>query len=140
MIGLLIVAHAPLASAMADVVEHILGEQPAFSVVDVNPDAPREENVSRLQATLEPLDTGDGVLVLTDIMGATPANLARDFLRKDDIIMIGGLSVPLLIKVLTNRTPDTTLPALLQSVMAVGPRFAQIVAAAEDQPHDGVVH
>ncbi|MCD8505112.1 MAG: PTS sugar transporter subunit IIA [Burkholderiaceae bacterium] len=74
-VAVAIVAHAPLGSALKSVAEHIFGEHPGLTVIDVLPGACAEDSTESLINRLKRLDTGAGVLLLTDLPGASPANI-----------------------------------------------------------------
>lgn len=99
MIGILIVTHQPLGSSLLHCIEHILGKPPALLVnYEISPQVDPDEAVSNLQAMLITLDQGSGVLILTDLYGATPANIAGRLLQSGKVECLTGLNLPMLLK------------------------------------------
>lgn len=108
MIGIVVVAHAPVASALAECARHVLGELPALAVSDVQADEPPEPAARELAGRIAALDDGAGVLVLTDIKGATPSNIAHsacELARAAGVAcdLVAGLNAPMLLRALSYR-------------------------------------
>jgi PTS system ascorbate-specific IIA component len=107
MIGILIVAHDTLGDSLVKAVTHVLGTRPAqFEVVSV---AAADDPLALLPAArsaVDRLDTGDGVVVFSDIFGATPSNLAGKLVRPGHIELIAGVNLPMLVRAFTYRTRD----------------------------------
>ncbi|MCO6504735.1 MAG: PTS mannose transporter subunit IIA [Snodgrassella sp.] len=105
MIGLMIVTHETVGQANLQLIEHIFGSIPEkIAVVGVRSDDSVEQIHAEVVKNLSMLNYGSGVLILTDIFGATPCNLVRQLLRQDNIILLTGLNAPMLIKALQNFT------------------------------------
>jgi len=102
MVGVLIVAHGALGEALIHGTSHVLGKRPlqvqqlGVTVHD-DPDA----ILPQAQELVRQLDSGDGVLVLTDILGATPSNIATRLLKPGKVEGLSGASLPMLIRALT---------------------------------------
>lgn len=104
MIGILIVAHGSLADSLVDCAAHVLGRAPEkLATLDFIGHADPDERESVLQARLLELDEGDGILVLTDVYGATPSNTLCRLLEPTHIEGISGVNLPMLIKALNYR-------------------------------------
>jgi mannose PTS system EIIA component len=104
MIGILIIAHEQLGESLIDCASHMLGERPkqlsALAVkCDVEPDALLQE----AQVIANQLDSGDGVLVLSDIYGGTPCNIATKLVSSNHSQGVSGLNLPMLIVALSYR-------------------------------------
>ena len=113
MIGILIVSHGAFGESLIHSASHVLGKRPLFLrqlgvTVHDDPDAilPVAEDLIRF------LDQGQGVLVLTDIYGATPSNIAVRLLRPGKVEGLAGVNLPMLIRALTYR--DEPLEAVLE--------------------------
>jgi mannose PTS system EIIA component len=105
MIGVLIVAHDSLAESLVRAVTHVLGGRPAqFESFSVKATDDPLALLPQARAALERLDTGDGVVVFSDIFGATPCNLAVKLLRAGRIEGIAGVNLPMLVRAFTYRT------------------------------------
>ncbi len=106
MIGLMLLTHDEIGQAFLAAVTHIFGSTPpALTVLEILPDQGLEESRLRLRQALERLDEGDGVLVLTDLFGATPSNLLSTVLRPGRVEAVSGLNLPMLLRALSRR-PD----------------------------------
>jgi mannose PTS system EIIA component len=119
MIGLLIVAHGTLGESLIHCASHVMGKRPLYLrqlgvTVHDDPEAilPQGRDLIRF------LDQGDGVLVMTDIFGATPSNIACKLLAAGRVEGISGVNLPMLIRALTYR--EKTLPELIQKAIAGG--------------------
>ncbi len=119
MIGLLIVAHGNLGKSLIDCAQHVMGGPlPFLQSLEVSQrDAP-ETLLPRGQALLRQLDQGAGVLVMSDIFGATPANIARRLLNPGQVEGVSGINLPMLIRAITYR--DKTLPLLVEKALSGG--------------------
>lgn len=117
MVRIVLVMHAPLGQAFAACAEHILGAKPLLTVFDVAPDDPIEERVQQLSALLAEPDgkdgADDGILILCDIFGATPFNIANRALKialesKVAGHLITGTNLCMVLKALTEQqeAPD----------------------------------
>ena len=109
MIGIVLVAHFPLASAMRDCARHVLGDIPAFAACDIKADEDPALAALRVAESLAGVERGDGVLVMVDLKGATPSNIAvlasehhRQAGHRGELL--AGLSAPMLLRALTNRS------------------------------------
>lgn len=119
MVGILIVAHGALGEALLHGASHVLGRRPLHVQqlgVTVHDDP--EAILPQAQELARQLDSGDGVLVLTDILGATPSNIATRLLRPGRVEGVSGASLPMLIRALTYR--DESLDAVVEKALSGG--------------------
>jgi PTS system ascorbate-specific IIA component len=111
MIGILLVAHNGLGDSFVECVEHVLGEVPPnLRVLTVLAGDDPQLKLVEGQALIKQLDTGGGVLVLADIFGATPSNIARRLCHAERVMGVAGVNLPMLLRVLCS--PGKTLPEL----------------------------
>lgn len=104
MVGILIMAHAPLASAFITAVKHVYRREPDYlEAIDVMPDQNTDDVILLAKEAIARLNLGDGVLVLTDIYGGTPSNCSQKLDALDQVIVLAGLSLPMLFRALTYR-------------------------------------
>jgi mannose PTS system EIIA component len=104
MIGVLIVSHGDIGTSLLTSASQILGEPPAqVATLSVWRADDVDDLVLRARELMEGLDSGDGVLVLTDIFGATPGNVVSRLLQDGRIEGVSGVSLPMLLRVLTGR-------------------------------------
>ena len=103
MTGIVLVTHAGIAEALCRQVEVILDHQPPLTTVSMEADADIESARLLISDAIEAACDEQGVVVLTDLPGATPHNLALEFADCDHHRLISGLSLPMLLKVITHR-------------------------------------
>jgi PTS system ascorbate-specific IIA component len=118
-IGVLIVTHGEIGRSMLDSASQILGEaQRQIATLSVWRQDDPDDLVLRARELMEKIDAGDGVLVLTDIFGATPGNVASRLLEDGRVEGVSGVSLPMLLRVLTGR--NGSLPAAVQRAVSGG--------------------
>lgn len=98
MIGIVIVAHGGLAHEYLAAMEHVVGKHPGTVAVSIGPDDDRLSKQAEIDAAVASVDDGHGVVVVTDIHGSTPANLALGACRSEGRAVVCGANMPLLIK------------------------------------------
>jgi len=103
MIGIVVVAHFNLAKQMVAATELIVGEQEQFESVDIFPDEDVDKIKKRLTDAVSSVETGDGVLIMTDMFGGTPSNISLSFLNEGKVEVVAGVNLPMLIKLVTYR-------------------------------------
>lgn len=117
MVGILLLTHAPLGQAFIAAVAHVFrGPTERFEAIDVTADQDPHE-VNRLaKAAIARLDDGDGVLVITDIKGGTPSNCCNALSNSDNVQIIAGISLPMLLRAITYRRD--TLDVVVEMALA----------------------
>jgi PTS system mannose-specific IIA component len=103
MTGLVVVAHFNLAREMVAATELIMGEQEQFIAVGIFPDDQVEKTKEKIVSAMKNTDTGDGVIILTDMFGGTPSNISLSFLEEGRVEVVAGVNLPMLIKLVTYR-------------------------------------
>ncbi len=119
MIGVVIATHGRLAEEALSCVEGIVGRLEAARAVAVSSAIPLEAARQALADAIGAVDQGDGVLVLTDMLGGTPTNLALGFLS-DRVDVVTGVNLPMLLKLSTCRTPGASLAEVARLICAYG--------------------
>lgn len=119
MIGIMVVAHFNLAQEMVAAVELIVGKQEQFESVGILPDEDIEKIRGKIIQALKMADSGDGVLILTDMFGGTPSNISLSFLEDGRIDLVSGVNLPMLIK-LTSHREGKTLDELARFITEYG--------------------
>ncbi|MBE6440946.1 MAG: PTS sugar transporter subunit IIA [Desulfovibrio sp.] len=109
-VGIIVVSHADYGSAMLRTAEFILGQQSDCCSISVDVAHEVSETVRRLTDAAQRLDKGAGVIILTDMFGGTPTNLALSLLGTHRVEVVTGVNLPMLLKVFTSRS--TTLDEL----------------------------
>ncbi|GAA6142813.1 PTS fructose transporter subunit IIA [Hydrogenophaga sp. 5NK40-0174] len=141
--GILIIAHAPLASAMRQCVMHVFPDSAsAVAALDVQPNMPPEETLAQARALMAQLDT-QGVLVAADVFGATPCNVAQKLVDGVRARLVAGVNLPMLLRTVSYR--HEPLEALVSRAVMGGTQGVVPVAvtapqnqarrAAHDQDH-----
>lgn len=103
MIGLVLVTHGGLATEFVTAMEHVVGPQAQIEAVCIGPDDDMEARRADIAAAVGRVDTGRGVIVLTDLFGGTPSNLAISLLETGRIEVIAGINLPMLIRLESAR-------------------------------------
>ena len=103
MIGIIIVTHGNLALELKSAMEHILGIQKNIEIISIKPDDDLEIKKSALEESIKKVDEENGVIILTDMFGGTPSNLAISLLKIGKVEIISGVNLPMLIKLIGLR-------------------------------------
>ena len=98
MIGLVIVTHGQLAVELRRAAEHVVGPQSQLATVCIGPDDDMEKRREDIRARVIDVDSGSGVILLTDMFGGTPSNLAISMLKEGKVEVIAGVNLPMMIK------------------------------------------
>lgn len=103
MIGLVIVTHGGLAGEFRAALEHVVGQQTQLETISIGPDDDMETRRGDILAAVKRTDTGAGVVVLTDMFGGTPSNLAISVMNEANVEVIAGVNLPMLVKLASIR-------------------------------------
>lgn len=98
MIGLILVTHGRLADQFVEAMEHVVGHQEAVETVCIGPNDDVEQRRAEIAEKIAKVDSGEGAIVLTDLFGGTPSNLAISLLDAGRIEVIAGINLPMLIR------------------------------------------
>lgn len=117
MVGILILAHAPLANSFVTAAAHVFKSVPEhLEAIDVQPDQNTDDVIAAAKLAITRLNLGAGVLVLTDVFGGTPANCSQRLDALDQVAVLAGLSLPMLLRALTYR--NDTLDVVFEMAQA----------------------
>ncbi|MEX0370958.1 MAG: PTS sugar transporter subunit IIA [Tateyamaria sp.] len=108
MIGIVIVAHGGLAGEYLRAIEHVVGEQSGVRAIAIEADHDRTEKENEICAAADAVDTGDGVVVVTDLFGGSPSNLSLLACKPQNRPPLYGANLPMLIKLVKSRKMDVT--------------------------------
>ena len=138
MIGLVLAAHGPLPGAFLKSTSMILGELPQVESISLMPGDSLEGLVDRLQAAVNKVNTGDGVLILLDMFGGTPANAAAFLIQQaKDVRAVTGMNLPMLLETFMERMSTDRLESLAETAFSAGHTgIVDIVAAFKKFQHD----
>lgn len=103
MIGMILVTHGRLAEEFVNAMQHVVGKQDAVATVCIGPHDDMEARRAEIGAAVEQVDQGQGVIVLTDLFGGTPSNLAISLMKRGKIEVIAGINLPMLIRLAKAR-------------------------------------
>ena len=103
MIGLVLVTHGDLADELINALEHVVGPQENTTAVCIGPDDDMERRRADIQKAAGSVETGAGVIILTDMFGGTPSNLAISIMDSKSIEVIAGVNLPMLVKLASIR-------------------------------------
>ena len=133
MIGLVIVTHGRLAEEFISALEHIVGPQKSVESVCIGPDDNMENRRGDILAAVERAEGGAGVIVLTDMFGGTPSNLAISILKEANVEVLAGVNLPLLVKLATVRKSADLEQAVTEAYVA-GRKYIKRASELLDHP------
>ena len=103
MIGMILVTHGKLAEEFVAAMQHVVGRQDAVRTVCIGPNDDMEARRAEIAAAIEDVNSGAGVIILTDLFGGTPSNLAISPMEKGKVEVIAGINLPMLIRLAKAR-------------------------------------
>jgi PTS system mannose-specific IIA component len=115
LIGIVIVAHGGLAQEYLSAVEHVVGRQPGMVSIAIGPEDDRAQKQAEICDAADAVDTGDGVIIVTDMFGGSPSNLSLRACRPENRKILYGANLPMLIKLAKSRrrsVPDAADAAI----------------------------
>ena len=127
MIGLVLVTHGQLATEFRHAVEHVVGPQDNFETVAIGADDDMEKRRADIVEAVARVDSGAGVIVLTDMFGGTPSNLAISVMESGRTEVIAGMNLPMLIKLSSVRKADD-MNAALEEAQAAGRKYINVAS------------
>jgi mannose PTS system EIIA component len=113
MIGLVLVTHGRLAAEFVAALEHVVGAQTQIAAVCIGADDDMEQRRREILDRINAVNTGDGAVLLTDMFGGTPSNLAISVMDRAKVEVIAGINLPMLIKLATLRQSESLERAVL---------------------------
>ena len=127
MIGLVLVTHGRLAEEFRNAVEHVVGPQENFETVSIGADDDMEKRRRDIVDAVARVDHGSGVVVLTDMFGGTPSNLAISVMEAGRVEVIAGMNLPMLIKLSSVRKADK-LASAVEEAQAAGRKYINVAS------------
>jgi PTS system mannose-specific IIA component len=104
MIGMVLVTHGRLAEELRSAMEHVVGAQRCVDTVCIGPEDDIDDRKAEIEACIKRCDCGDGVVLLTDMFGGTPSNLAISMMDRAKVEVIAGVNLPMLVKLAKVRS------------------------------------
>jgi PTS system mannose-specific IIA component len=127
MIGLVLVTHGRLAEELIAALEHIVGPQANINAVCIGPDDDMEQRRAHILETVARAEEGNGIILLTDMFGGTPSNLAISIMDKANVEVIAGVNLPMLVKLASVRQTES-LEEAAQSAQEAGRKYINIAS------------
>ncbi|MEX0809766.1 MAG: PTS sugar transporter subunit IIA [Dongiaceae bacterium] len=127
MIGIVLVTHGRLAAEFLAALEHVVGPQQQVAAVCIDADDNMEKRRAEIIERVGEVDTGDGVVLLTDMFGGTPSNLAISVLDRANVEVIAGVNLPMLIKLASVRK-DSTLADSVTRAQEAGRKYINVAS------------
>lgn len=112
MIGIVIIAHAGLATEFRAALEHVVGSQSQLEALSIGPEDDVEQRRRQLIEIVRGVDSGDGVVILTDMFGGTPSNLAISIMEDTGAEVLAGVNLPMLIRLASVRKDKPLVQAV----------------------------
>jgi PTS system mannose-specific IIA component len=129
MIGMVLVTHGALAVEFKSALEHVVGPQELVETVAIGPDDDMEERRDDILRCVDKADQGDGVVILTDMFGGTPSNLAISVMQTREVEVIAGVNLPMLVK-LTRVRSDLGIKAAVKEAADAGRKYINVASEA----------
>ncbi|HEY8213852.1 MAG: PTS sugar transporter subunit IIA [Methylocystis sp.] len=127
MIGMVLVTHGHLATEFRAALEHVVGPQKQIAAISIGPEDDMERRRIDIIEAIREADSGDGVVLLTDMFGGTPSNLAISVMDGGKVEVLAGVNLPMLIKLASVRDTQTLEQAVLQAQEA-GRKYVYIAS------------
>jgi PTS system mannose-specific IIA component len=127
MIGLVLVTHGNLATEFRSALEHVVGPQNQVATITIGPDDDMEQRRHDIVDAVQHVDGGDGVVVLTDMFGGTPSNLAISCMNGSHVEVIAGMNLPLLIKLARIRG-DMPIAEAVVTAQDAGKKYINVAS------------
>ncbi|MFN8722349.1 MAG: PTS sugar transporter subunit IIA [Rhodospirillales bacterium] len=131
MIGMVLVTHGRLAEEFRLALEHVVGPQEAVRTICIGPEDDMEARRAEILAAVDAVNGGQGVVLLTDMFGGTPSNLAISVMKKDAVEVIAGVNLPMLIKLASVRRTEPLAEAVIAAREA-GKKYIAVASALLD--------
>lgn len=134
MIGIVLVSHGRLAEEFAEALEHVVGKQTQLVTIGLFPNDDSEVKRDEILKAVESVESGEGVVILTDMFGGTPSNLAHSLLEGREVEIVAGMNLPLLIKLVSLRKTKNLHEAVLLAQEA-GRKYIHVASHALTETH-----
>ena len=128
MIGMVLVTHGRLAEEFVAATEHVVGEQQDIRAICIGPDDDMEQRREDIVEAVEQVNSGAGVVLLTDMFGGTPSNLAISILDRGDVEVVAGINLPMLIKMASVRKTKS-LKEAVDEAQEAGRKYINVASA-----------
>ena len=127
MIGVVIVTHGNLAKEFRSALEHVVGPQDQIATICIQPDDDMEERRRAILTAIGEVDRGDGCVLLTDMFGGTPSNLAISVMDESTVEVIAGINLPMLVKLARVRA-DLEIKQAVKEAAEAGRKYINVAS------------
>jgi PTS system mannose-specific IIA component len=127
MIGMVLVTHGRLAAEFIAALEHVVGTQTSIEAICIGPDDDMEQRRHDIGTAIDRVDNGRGVVILTDMFGGTPSNLAISFMERSKVEVIAGMNLPMLIKLASLRQAEP-LAVAVTAAQEAGRKYINVAS------------
>jgi mannose PTS system EIIA component len=127
MIGIVLVTHGRLADELRSALEHVVGSQNQIEAIAIGPDDDIAQRREQIIQSVQMVDSGEGVVVLTDMFGGTPSNLAISVMERGRIEVLAGVNLPMLVKLASIRR-DASLDTAVQAAQDAGRKYINVAS------------
>jgi len=128
MIGIVVVSHGNLAQELVAATEHVVGEQRRFKAICIEVEDDIEARREQIREVARSVDDGSGVVILTDMFGGTPSNLAISVMNAGQVEVLAGVTLPMLIKLAEIRSDGLSLGEAVQTAAEAGRKYINIAS------------
>ena len=115
MIGMVLVTHGRLAEELINALQHVVGPQQNIVAVCIGPEDDMEKRRAEILNSISQADSGSGVVLLTDMFGGTPSNLAISVMERANVEVLAGVNLPMLVKLASVRESDSLADAVTKA-------------------------
>lgn len=127
MIGLVLVTHGNLAVEFVSAMQHVVGKQDQVEAVCIGPEDDMEMRRTEILEKVGKVDSGSGVVVLTDMFGGTPSNLAISIMSRANVEILAGMNLPMLIKIASLRK-EKNLKGTVEGAQEAGKKYINVAS------------
>jgi PTS system mannose-specific IIA component len=127
MIGMILVTHGRLAEEFVHAMEHVVGEQADVATICIGPNDDMEARRREIANAIKRVDSGSGAVILTDLFGGTPSNLAISLLKRGKTEVIAGINLPMLIR-LAGARKEMDLTAAITAAREAGRNYITVAS------------
>ena len=128
-VGIIVISHGRVGQHMARTVQSIVRDSPPFTLINYAPWDSPERGIKKLEKAIQEANQGQGVLILSDMWGATPTNLCRSLVKKGRVALVTGFNLPMLLKLAQSGHRDQSLEQLAEYIRRYGQKNINIAEA-----------
>lgn len=127
MFGIVLVSHGAIGEELLRALDHIVGPQSQTKAISIQPEDDMDQARSAVLSAIAEVNVGDGVVLMTDMFGGTPSNLALSVMPKTNAVVLAGVNLPTLVKLASMREEGAALLEAASEASASGRKYIQLV-------------